>query len=289
MIPRILLIIILAFSIQIDAMNAPSTATPPASTSLTLSHRKRDAEPLYMELGPKLEEKAAYQILALTEQVDRFSCVYRALFHARCIDIANKRDANKKADFNASMQELLLNVGMMEAIYQNIKDYLDSYQTSWDRTKGIAIAFIPAICALKLRKLHGKILITMLEDDGSITVLHDKNASPANPLQYSHKFILNCGEKELPFDQCKAPIDKSIELHYQLAKLCDPFQTAHFMCRYPSHAFLITLRTNAEGKVSLYAIDSDNRNVYKTEHFKKLATKFTSYLAAKLNNKKTNP
>ncbi len=254
----------------------PPAATAPRET-LVLAHKKLASEKLHLKLEPEFEQKSVHQLRALLEQNDTFSCAYRTLFHARCIEIANKR-SQKGLNFDESIKELLLNKGMMNSIYLQVKDYLNSERKSWDQAKGVDMCFIPGICSLKVRKLYGKILTTFLEDDGKkLTVLHDEDASSSNPLAYSHDFIKYCGSSMIPLSQCTVDIDQSSELEYQLSKLKKPFGLAHFICRYPNHAFLVTMRSDAEKNASVYVIDSNNENIAKSSQYKAIVSKLMVY------------
>lgn len=271
-----LLLILLIVATKMNSME-PTAATKSQPPTLVLKHKKLSPDKLHFPTDPAFEQKSVYQLHALFEQVDSFSCVYRTLFHVRCMEIANKR-SKKGLSFEKSLKELFLNEGMIKKTYLRIKNYLDTERPAFDQSTGVALGYLPEICYLKLKKLRGKILLTLLEDDGRITVMHDKKAPASNPLLYTAEFMESL--LTTPFDECKTSIDQSVEMRHQLLKLKKPFALAHFVCRFPFHAFLVTMRTDNASKISSYVVDSGNYNAFTDSRYKVFVEKIVSIVEA---------
>ncbi len=251
---------------------------------LMLAHKKIRRDSPVEQLHRSYEDKPIKQLIALTEQVDEFSCGHRMFFHARCIDIALKRVKKNGAFLHESLHEILNNVGMLNQIHAKIKSYIDSHDTTFDQTHGIDVSHIPGICAVKLPQLAGNILPIMLEQDKTITVLYDQAAHPDNPLVYSSDFIKDCGARKLPIEACSKQIDNSPELIYQLEKLNEPFAVVHFACHYPSHFFLASMISNENKEVMLYVIDSVNNTIDTHTPIKLISSKLLTYVQT-INNR----
>lgn len=261
---------------------AMEPSTPTAQISLVLESKILSKKELYLPLNERFKDQPLKQILALSQQQDKFSCGYRVFFHARCIDIALERLKNNTA-LSESLSELLTNGGMLKDCYARVKSYLDEHRAGFDQRIGIDMCHIPGICYEKINKLRGRILPVLLEEENRIVVLHDPRAPSSNPLLYTPEFIQKCGSAIMPFADCIRDIDGSVELEYQLKIMRDPHSVAHFACRFPKHVFLASMISDDNKKVELDIIDSNNNTIHESKPIQLLVNKLLEYVNA-LNN-----
>lgn len=227
------------------------------SGQVILAHKKRSADQLYAFIPSSLSSKPLVQLNALLEQTDTFSCVYRSLFHAQCITIAMERKALGQS-FEKNLKLLLQDERLLNDTFGYVKDYLDRYDPTHNRTIGLCIKHLLGVCAASIPLLHTKILPVLLENDQKIYAVYDPTLHLPSPLHYSADFIRNYGVHPFLLTKCRIELDKSEHLAYQLNQLNGPHRVAHFACRYPNHLFIASIITDKQGCAKLYMIDSNN-------------------------------
>lgn len=230
---------------------------------LALKHRKRKREELYYGLPSSLSVKPLVQLTALAEQADHFSCGYRTLFHAQCIDIAIEQATQGKS-FGQSLKDLFGNTEMLQDVYIKVKSYLDIHHKTYDKHAGLQINHILGICKEQIPSLKNNLLPALLESDGTIYTVREPDTQ--TPMHYSSEFVLHYGSSKFSHNNCKIKLDQSVELQTHIKKLEDPLQTAHFLCRFPNHFFLASIITDQNSDAILFVVDSNNNGI--ENHFK---------------------
>lgn len=233
-----------------------------------LTHKKRSADQLYSFIPSSLSSRPLVQLTALLEQTDTFSCVYRSLFHAQCISIAMEKKRQGQS-FEKNLKLLLQDENLLNKTYGHVKDYLNQYDPTHNRTTGLCIKHLLGVCAASIPLLHTKILPVLLENDQKIYAVRDPIAHPPSPLHYSADFIRNYGVHPYLHAKCLVELDNSAQLAYQLNQLNGSHRVAHFACRFPNHLFIASIITDKQGYAKLYMIDSNNN--YLSDHTSILA------------------
>lgn len=273
MLPLIIIFLYVFFCITgfLQAMQ-PSTATP---EQVVLAHKKRPANELFATIASSLSSKPLVHLNALLEQTDTFSCVYRSLFHAQCITMALHR-ASQGDSFESNLKLRLQDEHSLNLAFCDIKNYLDRYDPTFDRTAGLQITHLLGICAASIPVLHSQLLPIILKDDNKIYAVNDPTPCLPSPLYYSTDFIRRYPRDEFPAP-CLVELDKSAQLRYQLAQLKCPRRVAHFVCNFPKHIFIGSIVTDAKGYAKLYVIDSNNNNIATHPSFFAFTSKLLEY------------
>lgn len=262
-------------------MPSISLAMRTTPQQLVLAHKKRSSDELFASVLPSLSTRPLVQINTFFVQEDKFSCVYRSIFHAQCITLALKK-ITQSDSFEKNLKMLLQDESLLNQTFRNIKKYLDAHHPDFDKSTGLSMHHVLGACAASIPILHTKLLPVFLEDDKKIYAMHDPTLHLPSPLHYSSDFIRKYETTAFLVDTCRVELDKSKELTHQLAQLDGPTRIAHFVCRYPCppHVFMASIITDEQCCAKLYVIDSNNTPVPNPESFLTLISKILEYTEA---------
>lgn len=198
--------------------------------------RKRFNESLYNKKSEAFKKHCSLLIYCKTllEQGDPFSCGYRALFNAKCLQIATDQAAIRGNSVEENLEPLLKNENSFNALAKKLQDHISQTDPTYNLSRGMSDRHLVSFVEEHLSTLKARILPIYLTDK-KVTI----KSVNVNTETYSN-------------------IDQSVQLHNHLSILAAPFESAHFACLLPRHWILASIITDAQNVAKLYVMDSNN-------------------------------
>lgn len=249
------MILLLQWCALITAME-PQKKEP--QTRPQIVSKKRENESLYNAIPESFKKQRTPLVYykARLEQADSFSCGYRTLFHADCLERALQRAVNQRNCIENHLEQFLKNEEHLKMITLYLQTDIEKNEPLRDLKKGTTYIQLLGFVKAYLPLLNGKILPIFLTRNNEITIKQS---------------VTNI----------EIPLAHSAELQNHLRKVIPPLSACHFACFLPSatnHWILASIITDTNSYAKLHVMDSNNNALENAPNMAIIISKLLEYV-----------
>lgn len=241
-------------------------APPQICDRPALTTKRRYQESAYNALTESLKRQNAPLVYCRVplEQDDLFSCGYRMIFHAECIERALVRTLLHRNTLEDHLESFLKNETRLRDLTLDLQYYIEKTDKNYDFKIGTTYSNLIGFIQNYLPLLKDRIMLLKLQRDNEI--------------------VTQVAETKL-----EEPFETSAKLENHLNRLRVPLEAVHFACFLPSqmnHWILGSIVTDETLHAKLYVMDSNNNSIEKLPAMATVIQKLLEYVQ-KLNARNT--
>ncbi len=242
------------FFVCISAMEAPTEKEKKVRPQIV--SRKRFNESLYNKTSEAFKKHCSLiYCKTLLEQSDSFSCGYRALFNARCLQIAADQAIIRGNSIEDNLEPLLKNENSFSNFAKKLQDHIIQTDPTYNLALGMDDRHMLSFVANHMTTLKERLL----------------------PIYLTNKTVSTVSNVDTD-SRTYTSIDRSTQLHNHLRMLAAPFESAHFACLLPRHWVLASIITDAKNVAKLYIMDSNNSYLENNPNMTIMVKKLLEYV-----------